>query len=270
MFTPVVPNGGPGGWAFLNRTLASQKKAFAADPAFKRDEVYFRDRIGAVSTAEELVADRRLLSTALTAFGLESDANNKAFLRKILEDGTLRADALGNRLADKRYLEFSRAFGFGDFPVPNTKRSDFADRILAAAQSRRFESAVGAQNGPMRLALNAQRELPQIAARGSSENAKWFSIMGSPPLRSLVQTALNIPLQFAGSDIDKQLELFKDRAEKLLGSADPTQFADPKRVEKLIRQYLVRSESQATSSTASPAFSLLAGGVPGGLLSRYV
>ena len=146
-FTPVVPSGGYGGWSFLNRTMAAQKKAFADDPALQRDEAYFRDRIGKVSTAEDLVADRRLLSVALSAFGLEGDINNKAFLKKILNDGTFDPAALGNRLADKRYLEFSRAFGFGDFAVPNTKKSDFPDKILSAYQARKFEAAVGLANG---------------------------------------------------------------------------------------------------------------------------
>ncbi|MCX8508114.1 MAG: DUF1217 domain-containing protein, partial [Rhodobacteraceae bacterium] len=209
-FTPVVPSGGYGGWSFLNRTIAAQKKAFVADPAQQRDEAYFRDRIGSISTADELVADRRLLSVALNAFGLEGDINNKAFLKKILTDGTFDQAALGNRLADKRYLAFSRAFGFGDFPVPNTKKSDFPDKIISAYETRTFEAAVGAANGDMRLALNARRELAAIAGKTFSQDGKWFTALGSPPLRSVLQIAFGLPQNFAGVDIDKQLTVLKD------------------------------------------------------------
>ena len=80
---------------------------------------------------------------ALTAYGLEGDINNKAFIRKVLEDGTLKEGALANRLADKQYQKLSAAFGFGDFPVPRSKLSDFADKTLALYRTRQFETAVG-------------------------------------------------------------------------------------------------------------------------------
>lgn len=266
-FVPVVPSGGQAGWSFLNRTMAKQRLAFDASPSTAREAAYFRDRIGKVDTAEQLVADRRLLSVALAAFGLEGDIANRAFLQKILEGGTLKPEALGNRLADKRYLAFARAFGFGDFPVPNTKKSDFADKILAAYGQRRFETAVGAQNGDMRLALNARRELAEIAAKNLSVDGKWFTALGSPPLRSLLQTAFGLPQSFAGADLDKQLTTMKDKAGAFLGSSDPAAFSDPARIEKLIRLFLARSEGQASGAAVSPALSLLRAGQ--NALSRY-
>ena len=69
----------------------------------------------------------------------------------------------------------ARAFGFGDFAIPNTKKSDFADKILTAYRQRRLEAAVGTQNSDMRLALNARRELSAIAAKGLSADGKWFT-----------------------------------------------------------------------------------------------
>ena len=271
-FAPVVPFGGYPGWAFLNRTLEAQKKAFTGDAALQRDEAYFREKIGSIDTAEKLVGDRRLLSVALSAYGLDGDINNKYFLRKILEDGTLTAAALGNRLVDKRYLEFSKAFGFGDFPIPNTAKSDFADKILKAYEARKFEIAVGAQNSDMRLALNAQRELEVIAKRNISPNTKWLAALGSPPLRTVLQTAFGLPGSFAGVDLDKQVAVLKDRAEKLLGSADVGQFSDPEKTEKLVRLFLVRSPAQQSDFGAgSAALTLLqTGSGATGRFSRYV
>lgn len=103
-------------------------------------------------------------------------------------DGTLTTGALANRLADKQYQKLSAAFGFGDFPIPITQISTFPDKILSAYETRQFESAVGDQNGDLRLALNTQRDLPTIAGKaGSSEDAKWFTIMGNPPLRKVFE-----------------------------------------------------------------------------------
>jgi hypothetical protein len=96
--TAVVPASGLVGWTFLQRTASRQIETLAAQPVAQRNEAWFRERIGQIGTAADLVADRRLLEVALTAFGLESDIDNRFFIRKVLEDGTLRNDALSNRL----------------------------------------------------------------------------------------------------------------------------------------------------------------------------
>lgn len=250
--------------------MAAQRAAFAANPQLQRDADYFRDRIAGVKNAGELIEDRRLLGIALGAFGLEGDIGNRAFVRRILEDGTLRPDALGNRLADKRYLEFSRAFGFGDFPVANTQKSDFADRILAAYEARRFEKAVGVKSDDLRLALNAQRELGQIADRSLSVDGKWFSVLGSPPLRTVFQKALGLPASIAAIDIDQQLGIFKERAARVIGSSDPGVFSDQAQVEKLIRRFLLASDASASAPNAAVLGLFRAGTRQGGLLSRLV
>lgn len=256
-FAPVIPMGGYAGWKFLNRTMAAQKAAFSGDAAAKRDTAHFRETIGSVKTAEQLVGNRRLLSVALGAFGLSADINNKYFIRKVLEDGTLENGALANKLADKRYAEFSRAFGFGDYKTPRTQLSDFADTILQRYETRQFEVAVGTQNDAMRLALNAQRELATLAGKSSSEDTKWFTILGSAPLRSVVQTAFGLPQSFASIDLDQQLGVLKDRAERFLGSSDPAQFKDPAKVEDILRLYLLRADSaSAISATGKNASAL--------------
>lgn len=267
-FTPFVPSGGLVGWSFLSRTLAAQKKAFVATAALQRDEAYFRDRIGSISSADELLADRRLLSVALSAYGLDADINNRAFLKRVLEGGTLQDGALANRLADKRYLEFSRAFGFGDFQVANTKKSDFADKVLGAYETQKFEAAVGTVNEDMRLALDARRELATIATRSLSADGKWYAVLGSPPLRKVLQQAFGLPSSFVSVDIDKQLTIMKSRASTALGDSRIEQFTDPAKVEKVVRLFLARSA--ASTGQSSTVLSLLqSSGSSGGTLSRY-
>jgi hypothetical protein len=237
-FQPVVPLGGFAGWAFLKRTAPVQQAAFERAPALAREEAYFRARIGAVRTADALVADRRLLRVALGAFGLEGDAGSTAFIRKVLAEGTLTEGAFANRLADKQYAALSRAFGFGDFAVPRTQLSDFADDIVAAWKTRRFEAAVGQQDNRLRLALNAERELSALAGRSISEEAKWFTIMGNRPLREVFETALRLPAGFGALDLDRQLQTLRDKTAAALGSQAVAQFANPARTEALVRRFL--------------------------------
>ncbi|WP_338053568.1 DUF1217 domain-containing protein [Pseudorhodobacter ferrugineus] len=232
--------------------MPAQKEAFQAAPTLARDEDYFRAKIGSVKTAEALVSDRRLLTVALGAYGLEADIDNRYFIKKVLEEGTLDSGALANRLADKQYRAFSSGFGFGDYAIPSTQLSDFADKTLEAYRARQFEAAVGEKDENMRLALNAERELKTLSARDVSNDTKWFTIMGSGPLRKVFEGALGLPSRFSSIDLDQQLATLKDKASQSFGSAEVSQFSDLKKVDELVRKFLVRSEALASFSATSP------------------
>ncbi len=252
-YQPVVPMTGYAGWKFLSRTIEQQKETFSQSAEIKRDVDYFREKIGTVSTAEELVSDHRLLTVSLTAFGLEDDIYAKAFVQKVLEDGTLDTTDLANKLSDKRYAAFSKAFGFGNFDTPNTVMSDFADDIISKYQDHSFEVAIGDVDNDMRLALNLSTGLEQITETASTTNGQWLGIMGNTALRSVFETALGFPSSFAGIDIDQQLAQFKDRAERVFGTSDVSEFLNGEKQEDLIKQFLIRSElnSYSTSTTGS-------------------
>lgn len=244
-YTPVLPTGGYAGWTLLNRTMAKQTAAFVKSPEFKRDEDYFKANIGRITTAEQLVKDRRLLKVALGAFGLDADINNKAFIEKVLKDGTLNTAALSNKLADKQYQKFSAAFGFGDFATPRTKLSTFPDQIISAYRARQFEAAVGNQDGDLRLALNAQRELGTLATKSGSEQTKWLGILGNSALKQVFTKALGLPASVGAIDLDQQLQLFKAKADVVFGENTVSQFTDPAKVDTLIRRFLVRAQVDA-------------------------
>ena len=250
-FSPVIPASGYAGWKLLNRTMEKQKAAFVASAEIQREEDYFRSKIGAVKTAEELVSDRRLLKVSLGAFGLDADINNKFFIRKVLEEGTLDSKSLANKLADKTYLKLSEIFGFGDFETPRTAISSFADEIIAKYENRQFEIAVGNGNETLRLALAAKRELPELAAQTSSDNTKWYSLIGSKSLSNVMRTALGLPESLGTLDVDQQLTFYKKNAQSVLGSSEFSKFSEPDMVEKVIRNYLVRSQIQGDAALSS-------------------
>lgn len=261
-FAPVLPLSGLAGWALLKRTLPEQQAAFGSSAGMQRDAAVFRDRIGSIQTADALLADRQVLSVALGAYGLDGDIANKAFIRRVLEDGTLSTDALSNRLADKSYRAFSAAFGFGDYGVPRTVLSDFPDKILTRWQTLKFESAVGEQNEDFRLALNAERELSALAAKTQSDTAAWFTIMGAPPLRKVFEVALGLPSSFGTLDLDQQLQVFREKSEAQLGIGAVADFSDTAVTDRLITRFLGRASLAAGPSMTSPgavALRLLSG-----------
>lgn len=257
-FQPVLPVSGYAGWRFLERTLDTQRAVFNDSTPMQRASDAFRERIGAIETADDLVADRALLAVALGAFGLDDDLNNTFFIRKILEGSASNPDALMNRLSDNRYADFSKAFGFGEVVPPRTGLSFFADEIIERYEAKQFEQAVGAQNNDMRLALNLAPALNDVIAGNETDAARWFSMMGNAPLRSLFETAFGFPQSFGSVDIDLQLDQFRRRAQATFGTSEIGDLASPEHQEKLIRLYMIRSEAASFSpSGASVALTLL-------------
>lgn len=252
-FQPVIPTGGLVGWRFLQRTYDSQFQAFSTSNINERETRYFLENIGQVETAEQLVSDRRLLQVALGAFGLEGDLDNRFFIRKILEDGTSADDALSNRLADKRYREFSDAFGFGPGQVRRTGFASLMEQVAQDNMTARFEISVDDSDESMRIALYAQHALTELAEADTSTDTKWFDLMGLPPLRSMMETALGLPASFGQLDIDTQLVEFKERLFSLTGSEDLSQFTDEGAVSRLTDTYLARSQIAQLQNTISPA-----------------
>ena len=258
-FTPVVPATGNLGWTFLKNSRADQQRAFDASTPIKRNTDYFAENIGTIRSAEDLVSDRRLLTVALGAFGLDDDINNTFFIQKVLEEGTLDPESFANRLSDKRYFAMAEAFGFNLSP-PNTVLSDFAAGIIADYRTRQFEVAVGNQDENLRLALGLSRDIEELASKNLEEDTMWFSIMGNPPLRRAFEFALGLPSEVAAIDIDQQLKEFRARSESIFGVSNPAEFTDPELQEKLVRSFLLRAELDASAnafSRGSVALSLL-------------
>lgn len=251
MFQPVIPLAGVAGWKFLNKTYDAQLETFSSSNEIKRDTDYFAAQISEISSAEELVSDFRLLTVTLGAFGLQDDINNRYFIQKILEEGTTAPDSLANQFTDPRYKELSEAFGLGPGDFNRTVLSDFSSNIISRFEANSFEVAAGNQSNAMRVALYAERTLPDLAAGRESVNAKWFAVMGDPPMRDFFEKALNLPVGIGQTDIDQQLDLFKERARDVFGSDDIAIFADDALVEDAITQFIVRDQIAGFSTGVS-------------------
>ena len=181
-----------------------------------------------------------------------------------MEEGVIDPESFANRLTDKRYFALADAFAF-DLSPPKSVLSDFPDKIIEQFKERQFEVAVGNQDGDLRLALSIEREVDSIAEQGLSENAAWFTIMGNAPLRRVFELALGLPSEIATIDLDRQLDVFIDKAARVFGVSHPADFQEPELQEKLIRNFLFRSELAAsTASTArgTVALSLLQAQAP--------
>ena len=76
-------------------------------------------------------------------------------------------------------------------------------------------------------------------------------ILGDPVMRTVVTTALGIPLQIAFQPLQAQ--------EKAISTQlDITKFKDPKFVESFVQRYLLAANSNAASTSTTPDMNSLA------------
>ncbi|MEO1549605.1 MAG: DUF1217 domain-containing protein [Pseudomonadota bacterium] len=262
-FDPVTPLPGVAGLRFLERTAERQEANFLSAPQIQRDMSAFRDRIGSVLTAEDLVQDRQLLRVALGAYGLDEELGKTAFLQKVLEEGTEAQGAFATRFIDPRYRAFAEGFGFGNALGPQTGEPGFVEGILSQYATRQYEIAVGKSEPNLRLALGFKREIAELAVSPNAADAAWFNLLGSQPMRAVIEGAFGLPTEFATLDIDRQREVLQDRAQTLLGSRSLGVFQDPGAVNEVVDRFLVRAqieEGPSGTTAGAAALSLLQAG----------
>lgn len=250
-FTPLIPTTGVVGYKLLTATEDAQRAVFEKQPEVKREADYFLANVAQVGSAAELVADRRLLAVALGAFGMEEEIDKRAFLRRVLEEGSESQEAFANRFVDPRYARIARAFGFGDAGGARNAEPGFASAIANAYLERSFEIAVGDVDDTMRLALNFRREIATYANGSDPEGTAWFSAMGDRPTRAVLEGALGLPSQISSLDIDRQRDEFREASARVFGDASMAVFSDPEVVEDAITRYLARASAEAGPSAST-------------------
>ncbi len=102
----------PLSYQMITRDMTATLTRTSAQPDVKRATEYYRENIGKVSSLEEFFDDHRLYSYAMKAYGLEDMTYAKAFMRKVLESDLSDSKSFANKLVDKRYQEFAKAFSF--------------------------------------------------------------------------------------------------------------------------------------------------------------
>lgn len=110
----------PLSFQMITRDMSATLKRTAAQPDVQRASDYYRQNIGKVTSLDEFLGDQRLYSYAMKAYGLDDMTYAKAFMRKVLESDLTDSSSFANKLVDKRYQEFAKAFSFLE-PQAQTK-----------------------------------------------------------------------------------------------------------------------------------------------------
>jgi flagellar biosynthesis regulator FlbT len=248
----AMPAGGS-----LSANLDAQVQRMAESPLQARDREYFRENIGNVVTASELVEDYRLRRVALSAFGLQDDLPNRAFIERVLSTEPGMRQRCRTGWPTNATARFPKRSASAARLPPRTLSPGFADRILARFDRQEFERSVGEQDEDLRLALTASRELPELAARDLQDTTAWLSVLGNPPLRRVFETALGLPASIGTLDLDRQVDEFREAADRILGFRDISRFADGAATEELVKNFTLRAQLASGPSPTVPGLAAI-------------
>jgi hypothetical protein len=261
MYQPVIPLSGNGGWKFLQSTYDRQLQSLSNSPQVKADRSYLIEKFSEPVTTEAFLNDKRLLRVALTAFDLGGEEWKRGFIDKVLKEVSTPESTFLARLNNSKYTAFANAFKPAGGKITIT--SEALDKIAAEFNKSTFETAVGNIDDSMRLALNYQSDIKGLMGNGSSETAILYRLLGDVPVRTVLETSLNLPTDSRKLPIKRQAELLKTSLQKL-GINDVKDLADPGQVDKMIKRFHALEsvrDGAANYSPAANALTLLNGGV---------
>ncbi|MEO1662797.1 MAG: DUF1217 domain-containing protein [Pseudomonadota bacterium] len=264
MFQPVIPLSGFAGWNFLQSTYDSQLDTYSQSPQINRDIEYFQEKLAQPIAVEDFLSDPRLRRISTTAFGLNGEEWKTGYIRNVLEEVQDPDSSFLARLNNPQYTSFAETLQPTDGQI-SLSATDL-DLITSRYAAESFELAVGEQDDSMRLSLNYQNGISELVTEGSTDQAILYKLLGSLPVREVLESALGISSDINSLDIERQADYFAERLNSQFGISSVQDLKNPENVEKVIQRYQVLqglNTNAASTSSASTALVLLGNAAAG-------
>ena len=261
MVQPAIPMSGLAGWSFLQSTYGRQLETFSDSASVKNDRAYMSEKLSKPISLDDFMADRRLLRVTMTAFDLGGEEWKGGFIRKALEEAPNPESSFLTRLNNPAYTKFAETFAFKDETL--SLSADKIEQLGDNFESAAFRLAVGDVDENMRLGLNYQQQIIDIAGTGSSNDAIAYRILGNVPVKTVLEKALNLPSDLSKQPIEKQAEILRDKLSSAFGISDLSDLVSPDNIDAVIRRFHVMETINNGPSALTPgytALTLLGGG----------
>lgn len=249
MFRPIIPASGLGGWNFLQATYDRQLKSFTDSPQVRNDQAYLLEKLSQPISVDSFLNDRRLLRTALAAFDLGGEEWKRGFIKKVLTEAADPQSTFLARLNNTQYSAFASTFRPVDGKIVMTADAlaDLGRKFGAAS----FEAAVGNIDNDMRLSLNYKSEIGDLVRTGSSDSAILYRLLGSVPVRTVLERATNLSTDVRRLPIERQAEMLKQSLATRFGIRDLSQLKSPAMVDRVIERFNALQSLSPTSTSAA-------------------
>ena len=239
---PAAGSGGAGSSdpvaALQNATADSVKDIAqtAAEPAVARDIATFRSAVASATSPAQLLQNPTVLKVLLTANGLGGQEQYPALAQKALLSDTTQTDALANTLSNTAWKATASLYAFATQGLAVLQKPGVVDTLANGYAEVTWRNSLDQTTPGLSEALSFRQSASTITSA--------LQILGDPTLRTVVTTALNIPLQIAYQDLGAQEQAITNRV-------DVTRFKDPKFVDSFTTQYLIAAQANAASSSSS-------------------
>jgi Protein of unknown function (DUF1217) len=221
------------------RDLPRALESVAKSPAVARETTYYLEHIGGVKSIDDFMSNQRLLRYALNAFGLSDVAYAGALVRRVLEGGIDKADALANRLVDQRYRDFVAAFNFVRYSKATTSFDVTQKGTVELYKRQVLEQNTGAISEGARLALYFTRHAPNVKSA--------LGLLADKALLSVTQTTLGLSPLTSNLSIEAQQKLISDKL-------DVADFKDKAKLDKFVARFVARWDA-SNANVGANAFS---------------
>jgi len=230
-------------YATLAQRLPRTLETLENSSVVQREIDYFRENIGSVRNADDLINDRRLFRFAATAFDLESQVDSQAIFRKIMTEDFASPASLVNRLQNPKFTTFAAVFQFPGEGEKTVKDAEFIETIIDRYKRVRLEQREGEQYPGVRLALYFDRAAPLVDS--------YFGVIADRPLREFIFTAFNLPPAMNNLSVERLADEFAERF-------DIAELKSAEGRAALIRRFTAVYDSQNPAPLASsPLLSLV-------------
>ncbi len=260
MYNPVIPTSGFAGWNFLQATYDRQLQSHSDSVTVANDRNYMLEKLSSPITQEDFLDDRRLLGAVMAAFDLGGEEWKRGFIDKALTEAADPESSFLARLNNPQYTAFAEMFrpSGGIIALSEEKLAELSQDY----NRETFETAVGDVDNSMRLALNFQSGISELVGENSSEKAILYRMLGSVPVRTVLETATGLPTDIRSLSLDKQADMLQDRLSSQFGISDLNQLKDPEMIDKVLTRFqAIESINQGVTATTpgSTALTLLQG-----------
>ncbi len=251
VFQPVIPLSGFGGWNFLQSTYDSQLETYSKSAQIKNDIDYFTEKFAEPMAVEDFLSDPRLRRISMTAFGLAGEEWKTGYVRTILEEVQEPESTFLARLNNPQYSQFAEEMRPVDGKILLTLPN--LERVTARFAAESFELAVGEQDNAMRLSLNYQDDVNELVTEGSSDQTVLYRLLGSVPVRTVLESALGLPVEMQQLDLDQQARILDEKLKSQFGLSSVQDLTDPEVVDRMVSRYMALDGLNKNAAATGPA-----------------
>jgi hypothetical protein len=208
--------------------------ATAKQPQVERDIATFTSVVQNAKSVSDILNNPTAMKVLLTANGLGDQVSYTALAQKTLMSNINDPKSLVNNLSNTNWTATVKTYDFANKGLSVIQNPKVISTLANAYAEVTWRQSLDATTPGLSNALTFRSEASSISSVDQ--------ILGDSTMRTVVTTALGLPLEIAIQPLQAQEKAISTRL-------NISQFQDPKFVDQFVQRYLIAAQS--TSSTTS-------------------